>query len=100
MLFCTPKSTVAFFALFLVVDTAILLLALGYLIRDASGKPNENLITAGGFFSILTGFLAWYNGYAGIADSSNTWLLVPVVHFPWSEKRRHARGQRASESPV
>ena len=99
MLFCTLKSTVALFALFVVVDVAILLLALGYLIRTPSGHPNEGLITAGGFFAILTGFLAWYNGYAGIADSSNTWLLVPVVHFPWSEKGRRGR-ERRDASPA
>jgi hypothetical protein len=35
--------------------------------------------------------LAWYNAFAGIADSSNSFFLPPVVHFPWSEKRRSAR---------
>lgn len=91
MLFCTLKSTVAFFSLFLVVDICILLLGIGYLHRGPSGEPNPNLIQAGGFFAILTAFLSWYNAYAGIANDSNTWLLVPVIHFPWSEKGKSAR---------
>ncbi|PLB41374.1 acetate uptake transporter family protein [Aspergillus candidus] len=91
MLFCTFKSTVAFFTLFLVVDIALLLLGLAYLLRTPTGMPNPNLSQAGGFFAILGAFLAWYNAFAGIADDSNSFILPPVVHFPWSEKGREAR---------
>ena len=28
---------------------------------------------------------------AGIADKSNTFFVVPVFHFPWSEEGRNAR---------
>lgn len=91
MLFCTFKSTVAFFTLFLVVDIALLLLGLAYLLRTPMGMPNPNLSQAGGFFAILGAFLAWYNAFAGIADDSNSFILPPVVHFPWSEKGREAR---------
>lgn len=94
MLLCTLKSTVAFFSLFFIVDISLLLTGIGYLHRDQNGEPNSQLVQAGGFFAILTAFLAWYNAYAGVADSSNTWLIVPVVHFPWSEKGRHARRER------
>jgi len=87
----TLKSTVAFFSLFFFVDIAILLLALGYLLRVDGGMPNEKLLKAGGLFAILGAFLAWYNAFAGIADSSNSFFLPPVVHFPWSEKKRSAR---------
>ena len=94
MLLCTLKSTVAFFSLFFIVDISLLLTGIGYFHRDQNGEPNSQLVQAGGFFAILTAFLAWYNAYAGVADSSNTWLVVPVVHFPWSEKARHARRDR------
>jgi hypothetical protein len=28
-----------------------------------------------------------------MADSSNSFVLVPVAHFPWSEKGREKRGK-------
>lgn len=94
MLILTMRSTIAFFALFLVVDIAVLLMSIGYVLQDSMGQPNKKLRKAGGFFAILTAFLAWYNGFAGIADNSNTFFVVPVVHFPWSEKGRQTRLER------
>lgn len=32
-----------------------------------------------------------YNALAGIADKGNSFFLIPVAHFPWSEKGREAR---------
>lgn len=95
----TLKSTVAFFSLFFFVDIAILLLALGYLLQTDTGMPNEKLLKAGGLFAILGAFLAWYNAFAGIADNSNSFFLPPVVHFPWSEKKRSSR-KHAREGEV
>ncbi|KAJ5964169.1 GPR1/FUN34/yaaH [Penicillium vulpinum] len=95
----TLKSPVAFFSLFFFVDIALLLLALGYLF-NVDGVPNEKLIKAGGFFALLGAFLAWYNAFAGIADSSNSFFLLPVIHFPWSEKGRSARQNAAGQSAV
>ncbi|KAK1143265.1 Meiotically up-regulated protein 86 protein [Aspergillus melleus] len=94
MLFCTLKSTFAFFTLFFVVDIALLLLAVGYIHRGADDEPNKNLMKSGGFFALLGAFLAWYNAFAGIADDSNSFFIVPVVHFPWSEKGRESRRAR------
>ncbi|KAL3476976.1 GPR1/FUN34/yaaH family-domain-containing protein [Aspergillus californicus] len=91
MTLCTLKSTVAFCSLFLSADVALLLLGIAYIHRDAQGMPNPPLRQAGGFFSILAGFLCWYNGFAGIADSSNTFFVPPVIHFPWSEQGRKSR---------
>ncbi len=71
LLFCTLRSTVAFFSLFFSLDMAFMLLGIGYLHRDAMGAPNPPVIKAGGFFALLAAFLAWYNALAGIADDSN-----------------------------
>lgn len=60
--YVTLRSTVALCALFVVVDTSVLL-ALAYMIRDEQQVPHANLQKAGGFFAILTAFLAWYNGF-------------------------------------
>jgi hypothetical protein len=113
-LICTLKSTVAFFMLFFTLDLAFLMLGIGYL-HLVDGAPDPTLIKAGGGFGILAAFLAWYNALAGIADTSNRYValdppfillhrtfadcasfdsffIVPVVHFPWSEKGRAARG--------
>ncbi|KAK4555089.1 Meiotically up-regulated protein 86 protein [Recurvomyces mirabilis] len=92
LLICTLRSTVAFFLLFFTLDMAFLLLGIGYLL-NGSGAPNGPCITAGGVFGILAAFLAWYNALAGIADPSNSFFLIPVAHFPWSDKGREMRSK-------
>ena len=89
---CTLRSTVAFFSLFFSLDLAFLLLGIGYLVRT-DGAPTTSIIKAGGFFALLAAFLAWYNALAGIADSSNSFFIIPVAHFPWSEKGRERRAK-------
>lgn len=91
LLFCTLRSTVAFFCLFLFLDLTFLLLGVGYLQRNSAGEPNTPVIKAGGFFGLLAAFAAWYNALAGIADSSNSFFVIPVAHFPWSDKGRERR---------
>jgi len=90
LLICTLKSTIAFFMLFFTLDLAFLMLGIGHL-NHVAGVPNSTLIKAGGGFGILAAFLAWYNALAGIADTSNSFFIIPVAHFPWSEKGRAAR---------
>ncbi|KAF2148821.1 glyoxylate pathway regulator [Myriangium duriaei CBS 260.36] len=86
LLLCTLRSTVAFFLLFFTLDLAFLMLGLGYLYGEKPG-----LIKAGGVFGLLAAFLAWYNALAGIADSSNSFFVIPVAHFPWSDKARERK---------
>jgi hypothetical protein len=92
LLLLTLRSTVMFFLLFFTLDLAFLMLACGAYAND---NNNANAATqlnkAGGGFGMLAAFLAWYNAFAGIADSSNSFFLIPVFHFPWSEKGREAR---------
>lgn len=95
----TLKSTVAFFSLFFFVDLALLLLSIGYLF-NVDGVPNGKIIKAGGFFALVGAFLAWYNAFAGIADSTNSFFVPPVVHFPWSEKKRSARRESVAKGEV
>lgn len=94
LVFCTVKSTLVFFSLFVSVDLAFLLLGIGY-IRRVGSEPNEKLLMAGGFFALLSSFLAWYCAFAGMADNSNSFFIAPVFHFPWSEKGRSRRKQNA-----
>ncbi|ETI28979.1 hypothetical protein G647_01431 [Cladophialophora carrionii CBS 160.54] len=96
LLLCTLKSTVAFFLLFFTLDLAFLMLACSYLVLE-SGEPHVGLHRAGGAFGILAAFLAWYNALAGIADTSNSFFIVPVVHFPWSEKGKQRREENKTE---
>ncbi|KAF2000697.1 hypothetical protein P154DRAFT_522301 [Amniculicola lignicola CBS 123094] len=90
LLMCTLRSTVAFFLLFFTLDIAFLLLGIGYLKFDSKG-PQSGCIKAGGAFGIIAAFLAWYNALAGIADNSNSFFVIPVAHFPWSEKGMERR---------
>jgi len=86
LLIATLRSTVAFFALFFFLDITFLLLGIGYLARGADGAPNSGCIKSGGFFGLLSAFLAWYNALAGILDDTNSFFQIPVAHFPWSAK--------------
>jgi len=90
LLICTLRSTVAFFFLFFTLDMAFLFLGIGYLV-NSGGAPQAGCIKAGGAFGILAAFAAWYNALAGIADPSNSFFLIPVAHFPWSDKGREKR---------
>ncbi|KAK0610551.1 GPR1/FUN34/yaaH family-domain-containing protein [Bombardia bombarda] len=92
LLLCTLRSTVMFFMLFFTLDLAFLMLACGAYANDNGAMDaSKRLTQAGGGFGMLAAFLAWYNAFAGIADSSNSFFIVPVFHFPWSEKGREAR---------
>ncbi|KAK5014730.1 Meiotically up-regulated protein 86 protein [Cryomyces antarcticus] len=97
LLICTLRSTVAFFTLFFTLDMAFLMLTIGYLHRP-TGAPHASLIKAGGAFGIIAAFLAWYNALAGIADASNSFFVIPVAHFPWSDKGRADRMKGLEEN--
>lgn len=70
LLLCTLRSTVMFFLLFFFLDLAFLFLASAEF-ADNNGAANTatGLQKAGGLFGLLAAFLAWYNAFAGIADS-------------------------------
>jgi len=94
LVLCTLRSTVMFFLLFFTLDLTFLMLACGaYATDNGAAASALKLNQAGGGFGVLAAFLAWYNAFAGIADSSNSFFLIPVFHFPWSEKGREARGK-------
>ncbi|KAF9888328.1 hypothetical protein FE257_008761 [Aspergillus nanangensis] len=94
LLFCTLRSTVAFFLLFFFLDLTFLLLGIGYIHRNADDKPNPPVIKTAGFFGLMAAFTAWYNALAGIADSSNSFFIIPVAHFPWSPTARSRKTDR------
>ncbi|KAI1209773.1 GPR1/FUN34/yaaH family-domain-containing protein [Annulohypoxylon truncatum] len=99
LLMCTLRSTVMFFMLFLTLDMAFLMLACSeYAAANGAAHASLKLGQAGGGFGLLAAFLAWYNAFAGIADSSNSFFIIPVFHFPWSEKGRQARAKTAREN--
>lgn len=95
----TLRSTVAFNTLFLTVWIAFICLGVGYLDarNTADGHPNVPLTRAGGAFGIVASFIAWYNMLAGLLDDSNSFFLIPVAHFPWSEKGREARKKKSED---
>lgn len=99
LLFCTLRSTVAFFLLFFFLDLTFLLLGVGYIQRDSTtGEPNKPVIMAGGLFGLLAAFAAWYNALAGLADNSNSFFIMPVAHFPWSPTGRSRRNKTDRET--
>jgi len=97
LLICTLKSTVAFFLLFFTLDLAFLLLAIGYL-QPLDGAPRPSCEKAGGWFGLMAAFLAWYNAIAGIADTSNSFFVIPVAHFPWSEKGQTEKKKKSEHT--
>jgi len=98
LLVCTLRSTVAFFLLFFFLDMAFLLLGIGHFFLSSAGAPNVTIIKAGGYFGLFAAFSAWYNALAGIADTSNSFFIIPVAHFPWSEKARSDRAKTERET--
>ncbi|KAK6210727.1 Meiotically up-regulated protein 86 protein [Pestalotiopsis sp. IQ-011] len=98
LLVLTLKSTVMFFLLFFTLDLAFLMLACGeFAAANGNAASSLTLKHAGGGFGLLAAFLAWYNAFAGMADKSNSFFLIPVIHFPWSDKGREARGKTPRE---
>jgi len=97
----TIRSTLAFSSLFFMVWITFICLGVAYL--DArntpDGHPHHGLTVAGGAFGVVAAFIAWYNMLAGLADPSNSFFALPVVHFPWSEKGRSQR-KRDDDSAV
>ncbi|KAF7193915.1 Acetate permease A [Pseudocercospora fuligena] len=87
----TLRSTVAFCSLFVILDMAFLCLALSQQYAVSAASASASLQTAGGVFGILAAFLAWYNMFAGMADNTNFWTAIPVVHLPWSDKVKKER---------
>lgn len=70
LLLCTLRSTVMFFLLFFTLDLAFLMLACAdYASANGAANSSKTLQQAGGGFGLLAAFLAWYNAFAGIADS-------------------------------
>lgn len=99
LLLCTLRSTVMFFMLFFTLDLAFLMLACSdYAMNNGAKSASQQLQKAGGGFGMLAAFLAWYNAFAGIADTSNSFFIIPVFHFPWSEKGREARVKTERET--
>lgn len=68
----------AFFSLFFTLDLAFLFLALSFLLDDAEGNVHPGLTIAGGVFGLLAAFLAWYNALAGMADTSNRYVVLII----------------------
>lgn len=76
------------------------MLALSYILVSNTKSQDVGLQKAGGMFGLLSAFLAWYIGFAGLADSSNSFFTVPVWHFPWSDKGREARRKKNDDEKV
>lgn len=84
-LLCTLKSTVAFFSLFLFLDITFLLLTIAEF-QAANGESFIGVKKAAGVFGLLIAVVGWWNAIAGITDKTNSFFIIPVIHFPWSAK--------------
>jgi len=80
LLLCTLRSTVMFFMLFFTLDICFLMLACAhYAVDNGAMEAGNTLKQAGGGFGMVAAFLAWYNAFAGIADSR---LVIFAPFFP------------------
>lgn len=96
----TLRSTVAFSSLFLFVWLTFLMLGIAYVDTTTTAgvtSPNGNLVIAGGAFGIIAGFIAWWNMMSALLTPDNAFFMIPVFHFPWSEKGRAARKPSVAE---
>jgi len=82
MTVATLRTTLSLFLLFFILAIALFLLTAGnYLGGD------ETLLKAGGYLGLGAAFLAWYNAMAGLWTHENSFIRLPVGHFPWSPKK-------------
>ncbi|KAH8929520.1 putative FUN34-transmembrane protein [Atractiella rhizophila] len=72
MLICTLRSSWGLIALFFFLDITFLLLMAGEF------TENVKVHKAGGAFGIITAFIAWYVGLAGILTPDNSFFVLPV----------------------
>lgn len=72
----TLKSTVAFFSLFFFLFITYLLLAGG------AFSGHVGVTRAGGVFGVITGFIAWYNAFAGTATKVNSYIVAHPIPLP------------------
>ncbi|KAF7195768.1 Acetate permease A [Pseudocercospora fuligena] len=98
----TLKATLVFNVLLLSVWLTFMLLGISYVRAQGSpeGMPDVTFTRAGGGTGIIAAFLAWYLMLSGMADSSNSFFVVPVFHFPWSEKGREARQAKKDDDDM
>lgn len=82
LMLLTLKSTVAFFSIFFFLQITFLLLAISEFVGSTAVKK------AGGVFGLITAFAAWYNAYAGIANSQNSYLVVKALPLPDLEVKK------------
>jgi uncharacterized protein len=81
MTVATLRTTVALFSLFFVLAIAFYFLAAG----NYRGG-DETLLKVGGYFGLGAAFLAWYNAMAGLWTPENSFIALPLGHFPWSPR--------------
>lgn len=78
----TLRATLVFNLLLLTVWLTFMLLGISYTKAqgNADGLPDVTYERAGGGMGIAASFLAWYLMLAGMADSSNSFFVMPVLH--------------------
>lgn len=83
LMMLTLKSTLAFFSIFFFLSITFLLLAI------AEFNGSTSVKTTAGVFGLITAFSAWYNAYAGIANSQNSYIPVKALPLPDLEEKKH-----------
>ncbi len=76
----TLKSTWIFFLFFVCVDMLFLLLTIAVFIQ------NLKVQKASAIFGLLSGFLGFYNAYAGVADPQNSYFVPHPIGMPSNKK--------------
>lgn len=78
---CTMKSTIAFFALFLLVTVTFLLLTI------SKFTNSEKCTKAAGVVGVIVAFIAWYNAFAGVATRENSYVVAHPIKLSVNNKR-------------
>lgn len=86
--------------MFFFVTLTYMTLGIPYLQPTASApdEPNIGLLKAGGYLGLIAAGLAWYNAIAGFDDLHNSFFVVPVGDFPWSDIGKAKRRKAESEA--
>jgi uncharacterized protein len=95
-LLLTLRSTVAFAALFLVLDVTFLCLAVSEQNQGQNSVLAARWTKAGGWLGIVTAALAWWNMFAGMVDRGNFWWKVSVGSLDKTNTKRRMREDDAA----
>ena len=86
LVLCVMKSTLSFFWALFTLDLTIILLAAGFLL------DSDKVKIAGGIMGVINTFAGWFEAFAGVANTHNSYLVPKEIPLPdlslWFKRKK------------